>query len=121
MMLGMKFKVVVALCIASAVSWFATTAYSQADTKTPVADMFKDNCASCHGDDGAGSALGKRLHSPDLRSKEIHDKPTAELVKAITEGKDKMPPFEGQLSADHINALVEYIRTLHGNSAPAPK
>ncbi len=67
----------------------------------------------CHGEDGAGSALGKRLHTPDLRSKIVHQKSTESLTHTVTAGKNKMPPFGGQLSADQISALVAYVRSLN--------
>jgi mono/diheme cytochrome c family protein len=119
-MKGIKLKLTVAACLGLAIALSARSSFSQADDKTASADVFKDNCSSCHGDDGAGSALGKRLKSPDLRTKEIHDKAASELVKTITDGKDKMPPFGGQLTPDQINALVEYVRSLH-TPADTPK
>lgn len=90
---------------------------AQTGENAPPAEVFKGNCSVCHGNDGAGSALGKRLKTPDLRSKGVHQKPTATLIHAITAGKDKMPPFGEQLSADQIKALVDYVRSLQMPSA----
>jgi mono/diheme cytochrome c family protein len=118
---GLKLKLMVAGCLALAAALFSLEGYSQAPDKTLAADAFKDNCSTCHGGDGAGSALGKRLHTPDLRSREIRGKPAAELVQVITKGKDKMPPFEGQLSSDQINALVAYVRSLHSPGSSGSK
>jgi mono/diheme cytochrome c family protein len=36
----------------------------------------------------------------------------ADLNAAITKGKGKMPGYEGKLTADQIQDLVKYIRSL---------
>jgi cytochrome c6 len=99
----------------------APFAYSQApatqtpDTQTPAASdaatTFKSNCAMCHGADGTGSALGKRLQVPDLHSKDVQSLSSDDLVKVITNGKGKMPGFGSRLSSDQIQKLAAYVRT----------
>jgi mono/diheme cytochrome c family protein len=79
-------------------------------TDDPAASLYKLNCITCHGDDGAGSALGARLNVKDLRSKEVQDKTSAELEQAIRNGSDKMPAFKSRLNDDQVQKLVEYIR-----------
>jgi mono/diheme cytochrome c family protein len=74
---------------------------------------FRTKCAMCHGQDGAGSAVGKSMNVPDLRSPAIQKLPDAELVQVISNGKGGMPPFKGSLSEDQIHALVTHIRTLN--------
>ena len=37
---------------------------------------------------------------------------TEELVKVITQGKGRMPSFEGRLTAEEIKAIAEYVKTL---------
>lgn len=89
-------------------------AFAQApEGEDSPAKLFKANCLMCHGEDGAGSPLGQRLHTPDLRSKEIHDKPEATLEQSVTAGKNNMPPFGTRLNHDQIKKLIEYVRQFH--------
>jgi mono/diheme cytochrome c family protein len=88
---------------------FIVAAQSPA-TDDPAASLYKLNCATCHGDDGAGSTLGLRMNVKDLRSKEVQDKTSTELEQAIRNGSDKMPAFKNRLNDNQIQKLVEYIR-----------
>lgn len=77
------------------------------------AALYKSKCAMCHGPDGAGqTTMGKNLKLRDLRSADVQKQTDAELVKWIADGKGKMPAYKGKMSADEINALVAFIRTL---------
>lgn len=77
------------------------------------AAIYKSKCAMCHGPDGAGqTTMGKNMKLRDLRSADVQKQTDAELVKWIADGKGKMPAYKGKLSADEINALVAFIRTL---------
>ena len=73
---------------------------------------FRTKCAMCHGQDGAGSDVGKTMNVPDLRSQAVQKLPDAELAQVISNGKAGMPPFKSSLSEDQIHALVTYIRSL---------
>ena len=53
-------------------------ANSGADSAASSA-MFRTKCAICHGQDGAGSAVGKSMNVPDLRSPVVQKLPDAEL------------------------------------------
>jgi len=66
----------------------------------------------CHGQDGAGSDVGKSMNVPDLRSQAVQKQPDAELAQVISNGKAGMPPFKSSLSEDQIHGLVTYIRSL---------
>jgi cytochrome c6 len=74
---------------------------------------FRTKCAMCHGQDGAGSAVGKSMNVPDLRAPIVQNVPDAELAQVISNGKGGMPPFKSSLSEDQIRALVTHIRSLH--------
>ena len=74
---------------------------------------FRTKCAMCHGQDGAGSAVGKSMNVPDLRSPVVQKLPDAELAQIISNGKGGMPAFKGSLSEDEIHSLVTRIRSLH--------
>ena len=80
---------------------------------TDGAAVYKSKCAMCHGPDGAGqTTMGKNLKLRDLRSADVQKQTDAELTKWITDGKGKMPAYKTKLSADDINALVAFIRSI---------
>lgn len=72
--------------------------------------LFNSTCASCHGQNGIPSAVGKSLNAPNLSSKAVQTHTDAELQQIIVNGKGNMPPFNGRLSDAQINSLVGYIR-----------
>ena len=76
-------------------------------------DTFKARCAICHGANGNGStAMGKTLNLRDLGSAEVQSQSDADLTTIITNGKGKMPKFDGKLTTDQINDVVKFIRSL---------
>jgi cytochrome c6 len=75
---------------------------------------FKTKCATCHGQDGGGSEVGKSMNVPDLRSEAVQKKADGELAQIISNGKGGMPPFKGSLSEDQIHDLVTHIRSFRG-------
>lgn len=74
-------------------------------------NMFNSTCASCHGQSGVPTAVGKSLSAPDLGSNAVQKQTTAQLQQIISEGKGNMPPFKGSLSEAQIDSLITYIRT----------
>jgi cytochrome c6 len=86
---------------------------SSGPDSTASSEMFRTKCAMCHGQDGAGSAVGKSMNVPDLRSPVVQKLPDAELAEVISNGKGGMPSFKSSLSEDQIHALVTHIRSLH--------
>jgi len=77
------------------------------------ADTFKAKCAMCHGGDGKGdTAMGKNLKLRDLGSADVQSQSDADLTKTITDGKGKMPKYDGKLTKDQIEEVVKFIRTL---------
>lgn len=73
---------------------------------------FNANCAMCHGPDGTGTATGKSLNAPNLRSAAVQKQSSATLARYIREGKDQMPSFKSQLTSEQIAAEVAYVRWL---------
>ncbi len=73
--------------------------------------LFKSKCAGCHGADGRGSSIGKKMGAHDFTSAEVQKMSDAELTDIITNGKNKMPKY-GALKPEEIQGLVAYIRTL---------
>lgn len=75
------------------------------------AGVYKSKCVTCHGPDGAGTAVGKSLKVADLRSAEVQSRSDAELIQIVSDGKDNMPGFKGNITDDEIAAVVKFVRT----------
>ena len=74
---------------------------------------FKAKCAMCHGADGKGdTGMGKTMKVRDLGSADVQGQSDADLNGIITNGKNKMPKYDGKLTKDQISDLVKFIRTL---------
>jgi cytochrome c6 len=73
---------------------------------------FRTKCAMCHGQDGAGSEVGKSMNVPDLRSSVVRKLPDAQLAQIISDGKGGMPSFKSSLSEAQIHDLVSHVRSL---------
>jgi mono/diheme cytochrome c family protein len=84
---------------------------SAAGAQNPSETLYKTKCAACHGPDGSGSAVGKKLGAHDFRSPDVQAQSDAALTAIIAQGKNKMPAYAKTLKADEITALVAYIRS----------
>jgi len=73
--------------------------------------LFKSKCAACHGADGTGSPMGKKMGAHDFTSADVQKMSDTELTDVITNGKNKMPKY-ASLSPEEVKGLVAYIRTL---------
>jgi mono/diheme cytochrome c family protein len=73
--------------------------------------LFKSKCAGCHGADGTGSAMGKKMGAHDFTTADVQGMSDAQLADTITNGKNKMPKY-ASLKPEDIKGLVAYIRTL---------
>ena len=67
-----------------------------------AADIFSQRCLGCHGEDREGDNGPALL--PDVLTKD-----PSVYVKTVTNGSGPMPAWGNRLSADEINALVEFI------------
>jgi mono/diheme cytochrome c family protein len=74
--------------------------------------LYKSKCVGCHGTDGSGSAMGKKLGAHNFQTADVQKMSDAELTDIITNGKNKMPPYGKSLKAEDIKGLVGYIRSL---------
>jgi mono/diheme cytochrome c family protein len=77
-----------------------------------AADLFKSKCAMCHGADGTGSAIGKKMGAHDFTTAEVQKMSDANITETITNGKNKMPKYSDKLKPEEIKGLVAYIRSL---------
>jgi cytochrome c oxidase cbb3-type subunit 3 len=89
-----------------------------------VEDLFRNNCARCHGGDGRGDTpLGHTYNSPDFTDREWWQKNsnitnTSSLVSIVTGGKGGMPAFGKKLTRAEIRSLVGYVRKFKNQKPP---
>jgi len=88
-----------------------------AEDSAAGAAVYKSKCATCHGPDGGGTAVGKSLKVADLRSAEVQSRSDAELTQVISDGKDNMPGFKATITDDEIHAVLAHVRTFGAKGA----
>ncbi|MCT8973496.1 cytochrome-c oxidase, cbb3-type subunit III [Microbaculum marinisediminis] len=83
----------------------------QADPASAGAAIFADNCASCHGDDGAG---GLGIGAPSLADDHwIYGGSRDAILTTLRDGRQGvMPSWEGRLDDAEINMLALYVAAL---------
>jgi len=67
--------------------------------------LYKNYCASCHGDDQKGSPGGPSLVGVASR------RTSEELAQLIGQGTGRMPAFAAALDNNAVNAMVGFLRT----------
>jgi mono/diheme cytochrome c family protein len=111
----------------------ASVTYEQASTmQSPVGrspertaqgqELFKVNCAMCHGGDGRGTSVvaerfvanGSSTPPADLTSARVRNRADGELFFIITNGMGNMPPFGDLTTDDQRWAVVQAIRGMQG-------
>jgi mono/diheme cytochrome c family protein len=114
---GLLFFLITFLLIGLTV--FANTSAPQRSAKpraADVAELFRNNCARCHGADGrAQTPSGELYKAPDLTNEEWWQKhsditTTRSLIGIVTRGKGAMPAFGKKLRRSEISQLVNYAR-----------
>ncbi len=81
-----------------------------------VEDLYRQNCARCHGAEGRGDTpLGRVFLAPDFTDAEWWRKSSnltssKSLRAIVTNGKSGMPAFGKKLTRPEINQLVSYVR-----------
>lgn len=74
-------------------------------------EIYKTDCAGCHGEKGEGEAKGIPLISGHAISHSFD-----EYLDRIRDGKDKkMPAFSGRLTEEEISAVAKYVREVIQN------
>lgn len=70
--------------------------------------IYDQQCATCHGDQGQGSA-----NAPDWTTQDrLSVLSDAELEGILANGQNSMPAFADKLSSDDRFAVIDYVRTL---------
>ena len=71
-------------------------------------NLFKENCARCHGLDGKGKGPDLTTEKKQAKWKDSDEK----IVKKISKGAFGMPAFNKKLKPEEIKAIAAYVRTL---------
>src|SRR5579862_9688787 len=101
------FELIVCCLLLAPVGLSAQTSSAQGTlTENPV---FQKSCGKCHGK----TAEGRHFGGPSLVSEKIADASADDLRNIISNGKHRMPKFEGKLTPEEIDTLVQQIRMLN--------
>jgi ubiquinol-cytochrome c reductase cytochrome c subunit len=77
-------------------------------------ELFRLNCASCHGSTGKGAPLSAGKSAPGLRNASDQ-----QIYTAMLTGPGNMPVFsDNQLTPDQKKAILSYIQTLKASKDP---
>ena len=77
--------------------------------------VYETNCANCHGNGGKGDGpIGQALVPPPSNLTATKNKSDQELLNTIKNGRPgtAMPSWKGDLSAQEIQDVLAYIRSL---------
>lgn len=104
----MKKTQVLGTLVFGAIVTLGVTLYATGQEQHP-SKLYKEYCAKCHGDDGkADNFRGKHMKARNFTDAEWQaGVSNTELITAVTEGKDDMPPFGKKLTAEQIDSLVK--------------
>ena len=72
-----------------------------------AAGVYAAKCNACHGKDGKGTAVGKKMGAPDISAL---GKSEADIAAVIADGKGKMSGYKGKLSDAEIQGLAKFVK-----------
>jgi cytochrome c oxidase subunit 2 len=75
--------------------------------------VYSQNCARCHGSEGAGSGGD----FPPLVGSDLVTGDPEPVIEIVVDGQGAMPAFGDELDDEEIAAVVSYIRNTWGNDA----
>jgi len=77
-------------------------------------ELFRLNCAACHGFSGKGAPLSAGKTAPGLDSAS-----DAQVYSAMQSGPENMPPFsDNQLTPEQKKSIITYVQTLRASKDP---
>ena len=102
----------ISLALLGFVSAFAADA-----TTPPGQKIFEGKCAQCHGKDAKGVAKMAKVLKVDpinvnLTRPEAVTLTSEDIQTTVTNGKNKMPKYKGKLTADQIQQVAEYLKSV---------
>lgn len=78
---------------------------------SPAPEVFRRNCANCHGQGGEGRQIGTS-RVPDFKSDFVVKLTDEQLYKWIADGGSQMPSYKNTLTEEQMRALVKHVRDL---------
>lgn len=83
------------------------------ESATASRALYRQHCASCHGNDGkSNTKKGRETEASDLTDPGVKGNANDKNIRIITNGKGDMPGMKGKLSSAQIASLARYIKTL---------
>jgi mono/diheme cytochrome c family protein len=80
--------------------------------------VFLRTCSGCHGVDGRGSSRpGFQVPPRDLTDPSLLALRDEDIAHVVREGRGQMPPFGRLMPPEDVDAVVRFVRTLHGGGA----
>jgi mono/diheme cytochrome c family protein len=76
----------------------------------PGSTIYAENCAGCHGPDGAGGVIAPPLAGNSSLQQ------AQQTIDRVLEGSGSMPAFADRLSDTQIAAVVSHVRESWGNA-----
>ena len=125
---------IVAICLAYAASHFSDFSWPVPEEakqlKNPVQPsdaalqsaktVYKNKCANCHGDTGAGDGPDAERYDPPpadfTDTKLMNSRTDGELFYKISEGKKPMPVFKAKLTEEQRWQLVLLLRSFSSSA-----
>jgi cytochrome c6 len=98
--------------------WILGAAWGEDTSLAAGAKIYAGTCMACHWKDGKGNpAMAKVFKLPNpavlnLVSEAAQKHTDAELIKTITYGLNKMPPYRSRLTDAEIAEVNAYVRSL---------
>lgn len=79
--------------------------------------IYKEKCVKCHGDKGQGEpkateTVCEGVPLAKLKLDSTATKSDAEVKKQLEAGTENMPGYKGKMSAEEIDAVIAFVRTL---------
>lgn len=92
-----------------AVARYVVSAFGSRGDTPAGGDLYRLNCAGCHGATARGGAL---IYS-DENAPSLFDVPQAEIVAAVRGGPEEMPAFnQAALSDQQVASVAQYVEAL---------
>jgi mono/diheme cytochrome c family protein len=91
----------------------AAASPSPVDEMAETREIYADECATCHRENGEGGPVKtdeKRINVPSFKKGHALSHTDEEFAKQIAVGGDGMPAFKDKLTPEQINLLVKYVR-----------
>jgi mono/diheme cytochrome c family protein len=84
--------------------------------------MFNTYCIECHGPNGEGDGtiVPKFPRPPTLQSDKAIHYPDAYIFQMVSKGRNLMPSYASQISAEDRWTIIHYVRALQRSKHPTP-